>query len=106
MREMDELRSLTAGRLLTLWRESGQMAEDPMERALLCNAAVVAESCFFQGERAFGSAEEVLESMTPREMEQLLRRLAEGRNSWETAGNPAFDDGRFQAMQEGRTWTT
>ena len=44
MREWDEVRGLTAGRILTLWRESAKAAEEPLERALLCNAAVIAES--------------------------------------------------------------
>ena len=40
MRDVEELRPLTAGRLLTLWRQSGEAAEEPVERALLCNARV------------------------------------------------------------------
>lgn len=105
MRRVDELRLLTAGRLLTLWRESGCRAEEPVERALLCNAAVLAESCFFQGEPAFDGMEAVLEGLTPREMESLLGRLAEGHAAPEEAGNPAFDETRFEALREERTWT-
>jgi len=106
MREAVELRPLTAGRLLALWRESGRAAEDPMERALLCNAAVLAESCFCEGEALFGGAEEVLEKLTPREIERLLERLREGRSAPEEAGNPSFDEERFRVLQEERTWTT
>ena len=73
MRDVDELRPLTAGRLLTLWREHRE--EEPLERALLCNARVLAESCFYRGEPAFGSSEEVLEELTGRQMESLLRAL-------------------------------
>ena len=103
MREIDELRPLTALRLLTLWRESGCKAEEAMERALLCNAAVLAESCFFRKEPVFQGAEAVLEMLTPHEMEVLLRRLVEGKAAPEGAGNPAFDAQRFRALQEGRT---
>ena len=45
----DELRPPTAGRLLYLWRASRDAAEEPMERSLLCNARVLAESCFIRG---------------------------------------------------------
>ena len=43
MRDIDELRPLTALRLLTIWRECGQETEDPLERSLLSNARVLAE---------------------------------------------------------------
>ena len=76
MRGIDELRPLTAGRLLTLWREHRDA--EPLERALLCNAAVLAESCFCQGEPAFESGEDVLAELTGRQMEELLRTLAGG----------------------------
>ena len=49
MREVDELRPLTAGRLLAIWRESAREAEDPLERSLLSNARVLAECCWSQG---------------------------------------------------------
>jgi len=106
MREWDELRHLTAGRLLTLWRESGKTAEESMERALLCNAAVIAESCFFQGEPVFESAEAVLEALSPREMENLLRRLAVEKPAVDAVENPDFDTERFEALREGCSWTT
>ena len=100
MREPDELRQLTAFQLLTIWRECGEAAEEPMERALLCNARVLAECCFCQGEPVFASGEEVLEQLTAREMEVLLRQLADG---CAPAGgeNPAFDPARFRRLQEG-----
>lgn len=104
MRAWDELRPLKAGRLLTLWRESGKAAEEPVERALLCNAAVVAESALLEGEPVFESPEAVLETMTPREMETLLRRLAEGRSVVEEE-NPAFDGERFEALRKEAPWT-
>lgn len=101
MRELDELRQLTAGRLLTIWRESGEAAEEPMERALLCNARVLAESCFYQGESVFESGEEVLELLTTREMEHLLQQLAEGSTPMTAVENPAFDRARFERLREG-----
>ena len=101
MRELDELRQLTAGQLLTIWRESGEAAEESMERALLCNARVLAESCFYRGEPVFESGEEVLELLTTREMEQLLRQLAEGSAPMTAVENPAFDQARFERLREG-----
>lgn len=100
MRAVDELRPPTALRLLELWRESGQTAEEPLERALLCNAAVLAESCFYQGTAAFPDGAEVLRTLTPREMEALLRQLAGGGQPAAGAENPAFDWRRFDALRE------
>ncbi len=75
---VDELRPLTAGRLLTIRREVRDEAEDALDQALLCNAQVLSESCFQDGQRAFQSREAVLEELTCREMESLLRALASG----------------------------
>ena len=94
MRPWDELRPPTAGRLLYLWRASRDAAEDPMERSLLCNARVLAESCFYDGEA-------VLESLTTREMEGLLRRLSSGTALGPAEENPVFDEARFEALWEG-----
>ena len=44
MEELDELRPPTAWRLLEIWRGTRELAEEPLERALLCNAQVLAES--------------------------------------------------------------
>lgn len=101
MRSVDELRPPTALRLLELWRESGQTAEEPLERALLCNAAVLAESCFYQGTAVFGGGAEVLRDLTPREMETLLEQLACGSQPAAGEKNPAFDRRRFDALREG-----
>ena len=106
MRAMDELRPLTAGRLLELWRECREM-EDPLERVLWCNGRIAAECCFLQGERVYESAVEVREDLTGRQLENLLRRLAQGGGSGENrrremgggAENPAFDGARFEAMR-------
>ena len=101
MREVEELRPPTALGLLKLWRESGKAAEEPVERALLCNAAILAESCFCRGEPVFQSGAEVLEALTPREMEALLRRLAAEESPPSAGANPAFDWERFRALEEG-----
>lgn len=50
MEELDELRPPTAWRLLEIWRGTRELAEEPLERALLCNAQVLAESCLAPGE--------------------------------------------------------
>ena len=106
MRDVDELRPLTAGRLLELWRESREM-DDPLERALLCNGRILSESCFHRGERVYGDAAEVLADLTGRQMERLLLRLAEGGGEGARplspgsgAENPAFDPARFDALRE------
>ena len=77
-----------------------------MERALLCNAAILAESCFYQGEPVFSDGAEVLEALTPREMETLLRRLAAEETPPAAGENPAFDWQQFRGPGEGVTWTT
>ncbi|BCK83825.1 hypothetical protein MM59RIKEN_11440 [Pusillibacter faecalis] len=72
-----------------------------MERSLLCNARVLAESCFYQGEPVFRDGEAVLESLTTREMEGLLRRLSSGTALGPAEENPVFDEARFEALWEG-----
>ncbi len=102
MREIDELRPLTAGRLLALWRQCRE-AEDPFERVLTCNGRILAECCFFQGERVYAGEAEALADLTGRQMERLLRRLADGGAERPPAGretvNPAFDAARFEALR-------
>ena len=39
--QIDELRPPTAARLLTIWRTCREMADDPLERVLLCNARIL-----------------------------------------------------------------
>lgn len=101
MRMPDELRQLTAFRLLTIWRECGAAAEEPVERALLCNACVLAESCFYQGEPMFASSEEVLSLLTAREMETLLQQLADGQMTMAEGENSSFDLARYERLREG-----
>ena len=98
--EIDGLRPISALRLLTLWRESGRETEDPLERGILCNARVLAECCLSGGEAAFADGEAVLAALTGRQMETLLRRLA-GEGTAARTVNPAFDQGRFTALEEG-----
>lgn len=104
MRDMDELRPLRLGRLLELWRQCREFG-DPLERVLLCNGRILAESCFFQGEPVYGDGTEALEDLTGRQMERLLWKLAEGggedrrpRADRESV-NPAFDAARFDALR-------
>ena len=76
MKDVDELRPLTAARLLAIWRESG----------------------WSQGEPAFQNSGAVLEELTAREMESFLEMLG-GQRETETV-NPAFDPERFQKLRE------
>lgn len=99
--DIDALRPPTALRLLTIWQESRERAQDPLERSLLCNAQVLAESCFCQGAPVFPDGEAVLAALTAREMETLLRLLAEGGGILAGTVNPGFDQARFDALREG-----
>lgn len=107
MRRIDELRPLNLGRLLELWRQCREAAEDPLEQVLLCNGRILSECCFFQGERVYGDETEALADLTGRQMERLLQRLGSGGGPEEDrrppagreAVNPAFDAARFQALR-------
>ena len=92
MRTVDALKPLTAGELLELWQYYRERVEDPLERTLLCNAAILRDSCYCQGEL------EVLRDLTPGEMEDLLLRLAEGEALPEERGG-TFDLQRFADMK-------
>ena len=105
MREADELRPLTAGRLLELWQEYRETG-DPLERVLRCNGRILSECCYFRGERVYAGEAEALEDLTPRRMERLLERLAEGGGPLEGRSggapaeeNPDFDAARFEALR-------
>ena len=63
--ELDELRPPTAWRLLEIWRGTRELAKEPLERALLCNAQVLAESCLCQGTPVFADGEAVLARLRP-----------------------------------------
>ena len=96
MRTVDELRPVSALRLLTIWRESGEETEDPLVRSLLSNAGVLAACCYAGGETVYAGAEDVLADLSPREMEQLLVLLSGGGQQL----NPAFDEARFRSLRE------
>lgn len=98
--EIDELRPLTAGRLLSLWQACRERTEDPLERTLLCNARILAECCFCRGEPAFSDEKAVLGALTGRQMTELLGRLARAEAPREETVNPAFDWERFRALEE------
>lgn len=102
MEELDELRPPTAWRLLEIWRGTRELAEEPLERALLCNAQVLAESCLRQGKPG-----------VPRRRGGPDRadRRGDGNDAAPSGGggtlpapaavNRDFDQGRFQALKEG-----
>ena len=98
MRTVEELRPLRAGELMELWKRCCAEAQDPLERVLLCNARILAACCFCQGEAVYDTEESVLKDLTARQMERLLRRLAD---EGERPENTAFDEEKFQAMKEG-----
>ena len=105
MRALDELRPLTAGRLLSLWQECRELG-DPLEQVLICNGRIAAECCFLRGKRVYANGMEALEDLTGRELERLLFLLAEGGGreglrpeNGGAAENPAFDRERFEALR-------
>ena len=102
MEELDELRPPTAWRLLEIWRGTRELAEEPLERALLCNAQVLAESCLYQGAPVFSNGGDVLARLTAGEMEALLRRLSgEAPSPAPAAVDRDFGRSRVQALWEG-----
>ena len=97
MRAIEELRPLTAGALLGLWQAHREAYDDPLERTLRCNAAILQKSCRCRGKAVYRDEMEVLGDMTSREMERMLTLLAEGRQP--ERENPAFDSERFEALR-------
>lgn len=102
---IDEMRPLTAGRLLTIRREVCAGTQDELEMAALCNARVLAESCYADGKPVFTNEQAVLEAMTFQEMEVLLEQLAGrgGRAAPPPAANPQFHEARFWELRKERT---
>ena len=106
MKTCDELRPLTAGRLLEIWRECRETTIDPLERTLLCNGRILAECCRFRGEPVYADGGDALADLTGRQIEKLLAALAEGGGHLELGSdlkqveNPAFDAERFDTMQK------
>lgn len=99
---VETLRPVSAGRLLTIWREEAEAEPDETVRGLICNARVLAECCFSEGEPTFKSPQAVLDALTPREMETLVHRLAKTGPVNTADGNPAFDESRFLALRRER----
>lgn len=95
MKNVDAMSRLTAGELLELWQICREKFEDPLERTLMCNAAILQRSCSYQGTPVYQNEMEVLRDMTPGEMETLLVWLADG----EPEQSGSFDFERFAAMK-------
>lgn len=98
MRTVDAMKPLTAGKLLQLWQDCREKTEDPLERTLLCNAAILRAGCLCRGQAVYREVSEVLGDLTPREMERLLLCLAEG-EAPEEQSDGTFDFGKFAAMK-------
>ena len=92
-----ELRDIPAGRLLAIRRRILRETEDTLERDLLCNAEVLAESVWEDGERVYPDGAAVLAALSCREMETLLGRLLAGERT--EGGNPNFDGRRYAALR-------
>lgn len=99
MTRVETMRPLPAGRLLAIRRDVTVGESDEAVRGLLCNARVLSECCFSEGEPVFADAEAVLSALTVREMEALLRRLS-GEAAPLSGTNPQFDEARFCALQK------
>ena len=97
---VEELRPLSALRLLTIRREVQTEGTEDWALAVICNARVLAECCYTGGERVFSDGDAVLEALTVREMERLLEQLAEA-DAPVDGGNPNFDAARFRKLKEG-----
>ena len=96
---VEELRLPTAGRLLTIRREVRMESGDDWEQAALCNARVLAESCYRGGRRMFADGGAVLAALTFAEMEALVRQLTLQRAAESGAVNPKFEPERFARAQ-------
>lgn len=104
MPTIDELRPLTALRLLTIRQAVRESGCEEEEWGLRCNAQVLAEACFSEGSRVFPDARKVLETLTAREMDILLERLRSAENPAPEPErcNPHFDAARFAALERGK----
>ena len=97
---VEELRPLSAGRLLHIRRTVQAEGVEDWAVPLVCNARVLAECCYTGGERVFSRGEAVLESLTVREMEALIRQLGGEATQRNGVENPGFDPARFLALKE------
>ena len=103
MTDVEELRPLTAGELLTIRERTAGADWESEERALRRNAEVLARCCFREGQAVFSDGAAVLERLTAGERETLLAALLRGGGRLAPpAGNcnPAFDAARFSALRE------
>lgn len=97
---IEELRPLSAGRLLRIRRAVQMEGVEEWAVPLVCNARVLAECCYTAGEQVFPHGEAVLESLTVREMESLIRQLSGDETPRTGVENPGFDPARFRALKE------
>lgn len=97
---VEELRPLSAGRLLNIRREVQLEGIEEWAVPVVCNARVLAECCYTGGERVFPHGAAVLETMTVREMESMICRLAGEETPRSEMENPGFDPARFRALKE------
>ena len=100
MKNIDELRPMTAWQLLEIWQKCRAEIRDPLERVMTCNARILARCCFFQGETVYQDGIEALRDLTARQIERLLDQLYQGGGKRAGEENPQFDPARFAALRE------
>lgn len=100
--EIDQLRPLTAGKLLQLRHDPLLDQCTPEEAGLVGNALVVAACCLREGQVVFQNGQEVLEQLTAEEIEGFIRAIAAGETrppqQTHAAENAGFDLSRFSRM--------
>lgn len=93
--EPHELRVVTARELLEARREAQTLMADESERALCSNACLLSRALERDGRPVFSSGSQLLEQLTPGEIQQLADRL--GRLN--QAQNPSAQDSVQEVQQ-------
>ena len=97
------MRLLSARETLALRREIAQLdCADEEERALRANAALLKRSLTEGGEAAFGSAEDVENTLSVGEINELVRCYA----LLDGVENPSSEDGRESVEALKKAWST
>lgn len=97
------MRLLSACETLALRREITQLdCADEEERALRANAALLKRSLTEGGEAAFGSAEDVENTLSVGEINELVRCYA----LLDGVENPSSEDGRESVEALKKAWST